>query len=98
MPFRRPCASSWMYRCHLPRLPYSFSLCDVTALRAVARSLAPKRDGLIGATLVRVVVVAHKIFAALREREIKCAAPGQGELYARVWCNLRTHLKFSSCM
>src|SRR5262249_15178211 len=67
-------------------------------LVTVARSLAPKRDGLIGATLVRVVVVAHKIFAALREREVKRAAQGQGELYARVWCDLRTHLKFSSCV
>jgi acetyltransferase-like isoleucine patch superfamily enzyme len=59
----------------------------------------PKRDGLIGATLTRVGVVAHKIFAAFRERQIKLAAQGQGEVYARVWCDLSTNnLKHSSCV
>src|SRR6516162_10178179 len=66
---------------------------------AVAHSLTPKRDGLITATLVRVGIVAHKIFAAFCEREIKLAAQGQGEVYARCVCYLRTNnLKLSSCV
>src|SRR5262252_8187691 len=63
------------------------------------RSLAPKRDGLIIAGLGIVGIVAHQIFAAFREREIKLPAQGQHQVDARFRCNLLTkHLKRSSRM